>query len=70
MPMKEFLYNDGHRPSVTFGFYGYDVLLVIARGRILHRFRDNSFRHVQRRYLWLPLLRLSPDGDVLMGKSL
>ena len=30
------------------------------RGRILHRFRDIAFDIIQRRYIWLPLSRLTP----------
>jgi len=49
--------------SGTIGFYVYDFLLVIncTWGRILHRYRD-SLRYVQHRYIWLPLLRFTPDG--------
>jgi len=56
--------------SGTIGFYGYDFLLVIncIRGHILRRFRD-SFRHVQRRYIWLPLLRLTLDRGVPLWLS-
>jgi len=56
--------------SGTIGFYEYDFLIVIncTRGRILHSFRD-SLRHVQRRYIWLHLLRFNPDGGVSLGRS-
>ena len=56
--------------SDAIGFYEYDFLLVIncTRGRILHRFRDIAIRYVQRRYIWLPLLRFTPDGRVLLGR--
>jgi len=52
--------------SGTIGFYGDDLLLVIncTRGRILHPFPRYSLRQVQHRYIWLPLLRLTPDGGV------
>jgi len=45
------------------GFYGYDFLLVIncTRNCISQApFPKCSLRHVQRRYIWLPLLCLNP----------
>ena len=52
--------------SGTIGFNWCDFLLVIncTRVRILHRFRD-----AQQRYIWLPLLRLTPDGRASLGRS-
>jgi len=40
----------------------YDFLLVINTNLppILHRFRYIAFDIVQNRYIWLPLLRLTP----------
>jgi len=43
--------------------------LVINSNLCLASFPRYSLRKVQNRYIWLPLLRLTPDGAVLLGRS-
>ena len=48
-----------------------DFLLVINSNvpPILHRFRDTALERSKIAIFWLPLLRLTPDGGVPLGRS-
>jgi len=49
----------------------YDFLLVINSNLtpIVHRFRDIALERSKTAIFWLPLLRLTPDGGVPLGRS-